>query len=182
MNLDLVTINCEDRTDVDYSKIVEVATELFPITILDGISDKGNIQVPSPVGAVIKGRSYEALLFQELLTKLKKLKGQDPLMGMTKDPVIAVYQFFDRTKFKKSVYMIHDYMDGRIGFVSLFGLESLGYGDLSKLVAHALGHKEGLSHHLEPIDLMYMELVSGYQSIKQAFCPVCVDKLKKKQF
>ena len=176
MNLDFVTINCEDRTDVDYLKMVEVATKLFPITILDEISDKGSIQVLSRWKAAIEGKSYRALLFQETF---KKLKGKDPLIGMIKDPVIAFYHFFDRTNFKKAIYLVHDYMDERIGVVSLFYLEE---DASSKLVAHALGHKEGLRHHTEPIDLMYSELLTSYQSIKQSFCPVSVDKLKKKEY
>jgi len=97
-------------------------------------------------------------------------------LGITTDPVVAMYHFFDRTSFKKALYLVHDYVDEKVGVVSLFQVKE---ESSRKLVAHGLGHNRGLRHHVEPIDLMYSKLLNSLTLQVDGFCEVCLRKLAK---
>jgi hypothetical protein len=76
------------------------------------------------------------------------------------------------------LHLVHDYVDERIGVVSLFRINK---GSSSKVVAHGLGHNRGLRHHQEPIDLMYSGLLRTPTLRVEGFCKVCLRKLTDNQ-
>jgi len=100
------------------------------------------------------------------------------LLGGTPDPVVALYCFFDGKNFKKTLYLVHDYVTEKVGVVSFFQLDE---ENSRKVVAHGLGHNRGLRHHMEPIDLMYPELLRFPILQVEGFCRVCLRTLKKAQ-
>jgi predicted Zn-dependent protease len=91
---------------------------------------------------------------------------------------VATYYFFDGKGFKRTFYLVHDYMDETIGIVSLFQVNE---NSINKVVAHGLGHSKGLRHHLEPIDLMHPRLLRATTLEVEGFCKVCMKKLTRTQ-
>lgn len=179
-SISVLTINGEQEDEKDLAKIVEDASSYFPTETWDDIGYIGKLSLEHDFKVETSRESYGAFLFQKLIKRVKRIRESNRLMslllGITADPVVAVYHFFDRTSFKRALYLVHDYVDERVGVVSLFQVKK---ESSSKLVAHGLGHNRGLRHHAEPIDLMYSELLNSPTLQVDGFCEVCLRKLTK---
>lgn len=174
----VLTINGEQKNE-EMVRVVEDASGYFPTYIWEDIEYIGKLSLQHDFKVAASGESYGAFLFQKLINKVRRVR--DPnrmslLLGITANPVVAVYHFFDRTRFRKAVYLVHDYVDEKVGVVSLFQVDE---ESSSRLVAHGLGHNRGLRHHVEPIDLMYSALLSSSTLQVDGFCKDCLRKLTK---
>ncbi len=179
-SISVLTISGEQENDKDMVKIVEVASGYFPTQTWEDIGYVGKLSFEHDFKVVTGRESYGAFLFQKLISKIRRVRDSKKLtsllLGITADPMVAMYHFFDRTNFKRALYLVHDYVDEKVGVVSLFQVNE---GSSSRLVAHGLGHNRGLCHHVEPIDLMYSELLSSSTLQVDGFCEVCLCKLTK---
>ena len=181
-SINVLTINGEPENERDLIKIVENARIYFPKETWDDILYMGNISLEHDVKIATSGESLGALLFEKLIKRIERMKDSDRLvnllLGITPDPVIAMYHFFDGKNFKRTLYLVHDYVAAKVGVVSFFRLNE---ETSSKVVAHGLGHNRGLRHHIEPIDLMYSELLKFPILQVEGFCKVCLRILTKDQ-
>jgi predicted Zn-dependent protease len=179
-SISVLTIGGETKDKRDMVKIVEDASGYFPMKTWDDIRYIGELTLEHDFRVKTSIDSYGAFLFQKLINRMKGIKESNGLMnlllGITADPVVALYHYFDNTNFKRALYLVHDYVNGKVGVVSLFQVKEESSG---KLVAHGLGHNRGLRHHVEPIDLMYSALLSSSPLQVDGFCEVCLRKLKK---
>ena len=178
-SINVLTINEELG---DLVKIVEDAKDYFPAETWDEIRYLGKISLEHDVRITTSVDSLEAFLFQKLIERVGKIRDSERLMnvllGITPDPIVAVYYSFDGRHFKRTVCLVHDYVAQRVGVVSLFRVNSEASG---KVVAHGLGHNRGLRHHVKPIDLMYANLLRCPTIQVEGFCEDCLDKLTKDQ-
>ena len=179
-SINVLTISGEPENWEGSVRIVEAATNFFPSETWDTVEYVGKISLEHDVKITAKNESLGAFLFENLVEKIKRIKDSERLMslllGLTSDPVVATYYFFDGEKFKRESFLVHDYVAEKVGIVSLFQLEK----DASnKVVAHGLGHNKGLRHHIEPIDLMYSELSKSSILRIDGFCKNCLRKLAK---
>ena len=176
-SIHVLTISGGTKNDNDLVKIVEDATSYFPTDAWDDIRYIGKLRLKHDFKVMTSKESYGAFLFQRLIKRIKGIRDSSRLMslllGITADPVVAVYHFFDRTNLKKTLYLVHDYVDKKVGVVSLFQVNAESSG---RLVAHGLGHSRGLRHHMEPIDLMYTKLLSHPTLQVNGFCEACLRK------
>lgn len=181
-SIDVLLINVEPENRRDAIKIVEDASSYFPTETWDDVECLAKLILEHDVTIATGGESLGAFLFEKLTKRIKKIRSSNRLMnlllGITPDPIVAVYYFFDGRQFKRTIHLVHDYVDERIGVVSLFQVNK---GSSSKVVAHGLGHNRGLRHHREPIDLMYSELLRTHTLQVEGFCRVCLRKLKENQ-
>lgn len=181
-SINVLTINGEPENERDLVKIVEDARIYFPTETWDDILYMGNLSLKHDVKIATSGESLGALLFQKLIKRIRRIKGSDRLMslllGITPDPVVAMYYFFDGKNFKRALYLVHDHVAEKVGVVSFFRLNK---ETSSKVIAHGLGHSRGLRHHVEPIDLMYSELLKSPILQVEGFCKVCLRILTKDQ-
>lgn len=181
-SIDVLLINGEPETRRDVIKIVEDASSYFPTETWDNVRYLAKLTLEHDVTIATGGESFGAFLFEKLTKRIKKVKhfnrSMNLLLGITPDPIVAVYYYLDGRRFKKTLHLVHDYVDERIGVVSLFQVNE---ESSSKVVAHGLGHNRGLRHHLEPIDLMYVELLRTHTLQVEGFCKVCLRKLKEDQ-
>ncbi|UCE43684.1 MAG: hypothetical protein JSV57_04830 [Candidatus Bathyarchaeota archaeon] len=178
----VLTINGKRENEEDLVKIIEDASSYFPAETWDHIKYIGRLGLEHDFKVAKNREAYGAFLFQRLISRIKEIRNRNRLMnlllGVTADPIVAVYPFFDGTGFKNALYLVHDYVDERAGVVSFFRVDE---EFSNKLVAHGLGHNRGLCHHLEPIDLMYSELLSTSILRVNGFCEVCLRKLTKEE-
>ncbi len=176
-SIDVLLINGEPENRRDIIKIVEDASSYFPTETWDDVKYLAKLILEHDVTIATGGESFGAFLFEKLTKRIGRIKHSNRLvnllLGITSDPIIAVYYFFDGRRFKRTLHLVHDYFDERIGVVSLFQVNE---GSSSKVVAHGLGHNRGLRHHLKPIDLMYSELLTAKLKV-EGFCEVCLRKL-----
>jgi predicted Zn-dependent protease len=181
-SINVITINREPKNERDLVKIVEEARRYFPTETWDDVIYLGKLGLEHDVKIATSGESFGALLFGKLIKRIKRIKDSDRLMslllGITPDPVVAAYYFFDGKTFKRALYLVHDYVTEKVGIVSFFRLNK---ETSSKVVAHGLGHNRGLRHHVEPIDLMYSELLRLPILQVEGFCKVCLRMLTKAQ-
>lgn len=179
-SISVLTISGEQENDKDMVKIVEVASGYFPTQTWEDIGYVGKLSFEHDFKVVTSRESCGAFHFQKLISKIRKVRDSKKLtsllLGITADPMVAMYDFFDRTNFKRALYLVHDYVDEKVGVVSLFQVNEVSS---SRLVAHGLGHNRGLCHHAEPIDLMYSKLLSSSILQVDGFCEVCLRKLTK---
>ena len=179
-SITVLTISGKTEDKEDVVEIVEDASGYFPTDTWDDIIYIGKISLEHDFKVATGRESYGAFLFQKLIKRIRKVRDSNRLisllLGITSDPIVAVHHFFDRTNFKRAFYLVHDYVDEKAGVVSLFQVEE---ETSSKLVAHGLGHNRGLRHHVEPIDLMYSELLKSPILQVDGFCEVCLRKLAK---
>lgn len=181
-SINVLTINEEPQDERDLVKIAENARRYFPTETWDDIKYLGKLSLKHDIKIATNEESFGAFLFDKLTKKIRKIKDShrliNLLLGITPDPIIAMYYFFDGKHFKRTLYLVHDYVAETVGVVSLFRVNE---ESSSKVVAHGLGHSRGLRHHLEPIDLMYSELLRTPILQVEGFCKVCLDKLTKNQ-
>jgi len=181
-SINVLTINGKPENGRDLVKITEDARSYFPTETWDDIRFLGKLSLEHDVKIVTNGESLGAFLFEKLTKRIGRIRDSHRLMnillGITPDPIVAMYYFFDGKHFKRALYLVYDYVAETVGVVSLFRLND---GSSSKVVAHGLGHSRGLRHHLEPIDLMYTELLRTPTLQVEGFCKVCLHKLTKNQ-
>jgi len=179
-SINVLTINGKPENERDLVKIVEDARSYFPMETWDDIIYLGKLSLEHDVKIAKSGESFGAFLFEGLIKRIKRIKDSDRLMslllGITPDPIVAMHYFFDGKNFKRALYLVHDYVAERVGVVSLFRLNE---ETSSKVMAHGLGHNRGLRHHVEPIDLMYSELLRFPILQVEGFCQVCLHMLTK---
>ncbi len=179
-SINVLTISEESEGWEGLVRIVEAATNFFPSVAWDSVEYVGKISLEHDVKITAKNASFGAFLLENLIQKIKRIKNSDKLvnllLGLTSDPIVAMYYFFDGVKFKRESFLVHDYVTEKVGVVSLFHVEK---DASSKVVAHGLGHNKGLRHHIEPIDLMYSELLKSSVLRIDGFCKGCLHKLAK---
>jgi hypothetical protein len=179
-SLDMLTINEELRNREDLVELMWKAFSYFPRGIWEGVNFVGNISVKCHLEIRSKQDVCGALIFSHLLRKIKEMKNifrtGDLLLAMTHDPVIVVYHRFEADRFKRTISIVHDYVSDNVGMISLYETDE---NVAAKVAAHGLGHNQGLAHHVEPVDLMYVELLHGRPIEIDGFCNECRRKLKK---
>jgi hypothetical protein len=180
VSIDVVTINGKSENLSDYVAIVEDARNYFPIKTWDTVQYSRELHLKHDVKIAMNGKTFGAFSFKALIKRIRSLKNHDQLVSLllaiTADPIIAIHYFFDGRNFKRTSYLIHDYVDEKIGVVSFYHLEK----ELSKkVIAHGLGHNKGLVHHLKPIDLMYPELLKCSTLQVEGFCEDCLHEMMK---
>lgn len=176
----ILTINTDPGNGRDLVKTAEEALSYFPAETWDDIEYLGKLSRKHDAKIAIGEDSCGAFLF-ERLTKMfgriqESYRSIDLLLGVTLDPIVAVYQYFDGKGFKQALYLVHDYVTETIGVISFFRVEETAS---SKVVAHGLGHSKGLRHHLEPVDLMHPELLRTSTLQVEGFCEACLSMLTK---
>lgn len=173
-------INAEPESERDLVKIAEDARSYFPTKTWEAIRYLGKLSLKHDVTIKTGGESFGAFLFEKLTKRIGRMKDSHRLMNLllaiTPDPILAMYYFLDGRQFKRTIHLVHDYVAEEFGVISLFRVNE---ESSSKLVAHGLGHNRGLRHHLEPIDLMYSELLRTPNLRVEGFCNVCMRKLTK---
>ncbi len=174
----VLTVNAQAGDEERVVKTVEDASEYFPADTWESIQYLGELRLKPDVQVAIKEELLGALLLEKLVAAISKARDREHLvtllLGITLDPVIAIYCFFNGTTFRRTPYLIHDYVAGKTGIVSLFQMD---YQQSSKVVAHGLGHNRGLRHHMKPIDLMYSQLLNSPVLQVEGFCTGCLRKL-----
>lgn len=179
-SLDMLTINEEFMNREDLVEMMWKAFSYFPRGIWEGVNFVGNMNVKCDLKIRSKQDVCGAFIFSHLLRKIKEMKNilktEDLLLAMTHDPVIAVYHRFEVDRFKRTINIVHDYVSNDVGMVSLYETDE---DAAAKVAAHGLGHNQGLTHHAEPIDLMYEGLLHGRPIEIDGFCNECKRKLKK---
>ncbi|MFQ6086923.1 MAG: hypothetical protein ACE5OV_02775 [Candidatus Bathyarchaeia archaeon] len=181
-SMDVLTINGEPENERDLVKIAEDARSYFPTETWDDVRYLGKLSLKYHVKIATSGKSFGAFLFEKLTKGIRRIKDShrlvNLLLGITTDPIVAIYYFFDGKHFKRTIYFVHDYVTETVGVVSLFRVNE---EFSSKVVAHGLGHSRGLRHHIKPIDLMYPGLLRTPTLQVEGFCKVCLRKLTKDQ-
>jgi predicted Zn-dependent protease len=181
-HVSILTINGEPKNERDPVKIAEDARIYFPKEIWDDIRYLGELSLEHDVKIATDGESFGAFLFEKLIKRIRKVKDSHRLMnlllGITPDPIVAMYCFLDGRHLNRALYLVHDYVSETAGVVSFFRVNEK-YS--SKLVAHGLGHSRGLRHHLKPIDLMSSELLKIPTLQVEGFCKFCLRKLTNNQ-
>jgi len=179
-SIDVLTINAEPEDDQDLVKLAEHAKAYFPTETWDDIRYLGKLSLEYDVKILTGKESLEAFLFEKLTKRIRKVRDShrslNLLLAITPDPIVAMYYFFDGKNFKRTLYLVHDYVAETVGVVSLFQVNKR---TSTRVIAHGLGHSRGLRHHLEPIDLMYPELLRASTLQVEGFCKACLDKLAK---
>jgi hypothetical protein len=180
--INVLTITSGRENDRDLVKIIENARDYFPEKTWDEIRHLEELSLEHDVKIAVGREHSEAFLFEKLVKRVGKMKGSEGLsnllLGITTDPIVALYHSFDGTRFRRTVYLVHDYVSERVGVVSLFRVNS---NSSSKVVAHGLGHNRGLSHHVKPIDLMYPGLLRLPTLQVEGFCEACLLRLTGRQ-
>jgi len=181
-SLDLLTINDQPSNKEDLIEIMWRAFRYFPEGLWTGVNYVGNVNVKHDLEIESNEEAHGAFIFSRLVSKVRRMKNslriEDLLLAVTHDPVIIMYHRFEVKKFKRIVDLVHDYVSDDVGILSLFDKDE---EVATKITAHGLGHNQGLTHHAEPIDLMYVRLLKGDPIKIDGFCIECQQKLKKKQ-
>jgi len=180
-SIDVLTVNEEPESQVDLIRVVEEAKNYFPTEIWDDVRYIGKLKMNHDVTITTGEEHRGAFLVEKITKRIKRIRDcelMNLLLGITTDPVIAMYYYFDGNLFRRSLFLVHDYVSEKIGIVSLFRVKE---GSASKVVAHGLGHNRGLVHHYKPIDLMYSRLLNALTLRIEGFCKDCKSKLAETQ-
>lgn len=174
----MLTINMGFKDD-DLLEIMWRALNYFPRGLWDKVNYLGDINMKYDVKVRSKKNIYNAFIFNNLIEKIRKIRKmlqmKDLLLAVTCDPVIAIYHRFrfEVEGISQIASLIHDYVSSDVGIVSLFRVNE---ETASKIVAHGLGHNQGLRHHMEPIDIMYEGLLK-HNVLNEGFCNDCIRKM-----
>lgn len=178
-SINVLTINEKAENETDVINVIETAKDYFPVETWGIVQYLGKVSLEHDVKIVINEESLGAFLFERLIRRIRKMKDSDKfrtlLLGLTPDPIIALSYFFDGINFRRTSYVVHDYITEKVGIVSMFRVKN---EKLCKVVAHGLGHNRGLCHHLKPVDLMHPELLR-FPAMKLGFCKDCLRKLSE---
>lgn len=182
-SLDMLTINDEPKNKEDLIEMIWKAFSYFPEGIWKTVNYIGNVKVKHDLKIKSKGRTCGAFVFSDLVSRIRGMKDtlriEDLLFAVTHDPVIVSYHRFELDRFKRIIEVVHDYVSDDVGIFSLFETEE---EVRARIAAHGLGHNQGLGHHLEPLDLMYVRLLSGDRIRIDGFCLQCQRKLKNRSW
>lgn len=178
--INLLTINRDFRED-DLVEVMWNALRYFPDDLWNGINYIGNINVCYDFKINFRGEICGAFLLKNLIEKVRIFKKifeiENPLVALTCEPVIVSHYRFERGSFKRINNLVRDYMCEELGILSLFKVDE----EISVwIAAHGLGHSQGLQHHSEPIDLMYVGLLNGSRLVEEGFCGECRVKLERR--
>jgi len=180
--IDVLTINEETKNEDEVLEIVKQASKYFPKGIWEGVEYLGNLDMEHDLKITSNKKVCGAFIFEKVVSKIRKLKGKFKtfklLLGITSDPIVSIYYRFEFGTYYRMVNLVHDYVSEDIGVVSLFEIKD---DSASNLVAHGLGHNKGLKHHINPIDVMYIDLLNHPMLSKKPFCIECTSKLKNLQ-
>lgn len=173
-SLDMLTINEDMRSKEDLVEMMWKAFGYFPDGVWEGVNFVGNVTVKCDFRVKSKEDILGAFLFSHLLKKVRKLRSRfgvdNLLLGVTHDPVIALYYRLEGGRLKRVVNLVHDYVTMDVGVISWYETEE---EVAEKVAAHGLGHHQGLEHHLQPVDLMYKGLLRGEAIRIDGFCDEC---------
>jgi hypothetical protein len=179
-SLDIVTINEEPSGTEEVVGIIEAAVDYFPTGIWEHIQHLGNVKLHHDVkirfSTIVRG----AFIFDKLLSRIQWIRYlltcECLLLAVTPDPVITILHRLEGGSIHRVVSLVRDYVSERVGFISLF---QLTIDTSTQVTAHGLGHSQGLKHHADPIDLMYIKLLRGHPLRHDGFCMVCQRTLEK---
>ena len=181
-SIDVVAINGGHKVDSELVEVVEQARDYFPVEAWDEIRYLGELTLEQDFNISTVGQTMGALLFEKLIKKMrtimKELGLENLLLGITSDPIVCINYFLDKLTFKRTAYLVHDYVDARLGVVSLFSVDDEAS---SKVVAHGLGHSKGLQHHEKPADLMHPALLRLPSLQVNGFCKTCIRDLEERR-
>jgi len=179
-SINMVTINTDHKVDLDLVRVVEQAKGYFPGEVWDEIRYLGDLTLERDFNISLGRKTLGAFLFEKLIAKIRKVMNElgleSLLLGITPDPIVSTSYFFDKQTFKRIVYLVHDYVNVKLGVVSLFSVDEK---TSSKVVAHGLGHSKGLHHHEKPVDLMHPALLRLPSLQVNGFCKTCLRDLKE---
>ncbi|MHA1265370.1 MAG: hypothetical protein ACTSRS_09070 [Candidatus Helarchaeota archaeon] len=177
--MNLLTINEAISQKDDLIEFIFKAFEYFPKGLWTEVNYHGNIDLHPDVRLKTKDKEFGALLFTKLLQRIRGLKHSlhltQLLLAVTHDPVVGIYYNLELEKIRQRINLVYDFVSRDIGVVSLFELEDEA---AVKVAAHGLGHNQQLPHHLQPIDLMYINLLKGPPLETDGFCENCLQKMK----
>lgn len=177
--IDLIAINAELKSDLDLMGIVEKAKDYFPKENWGEVRCLGQLTLEHDVKVAAGRQTLGALLFDKLIVKIGKIMNEFRLtslfLGLTPDPIVGTSYFLQEGTYRKLAYLVHDYVNQRLGVVSLFSIDEEAS---SKVLAHGLGHSKGLRHHEKPADLMHPELLRLPNLQINGFCRACLLDLK----
>ncbi|MEM3070510.1 MAG: hypothetical protein QW638_06375 [Candidatus Bathyarchaeia archaeon] len=178
--INLLTINQEFREE-DLVEVILSALRYFPNELWDGLNYIGNINIEYDFKINFRGEIYGAFLFKSLMENVRRFKKifeiENILVALTCDPVVVSHYRFEKGNFKRINNLVRDYVCEDLGIISLFNVDE---ETSVRIAAHGLGHSQGLPHHSEPIDLMYVGLLNGSRLIEEGFCRECRVKLERK--
>jgi hypothetical protein len=178
--LTLITVAQEAGDETDPVQIVDEAKTFFPTEAWYEIRYLGELSLKHDLKIMEGGRACEAFLFRKLIQRFLKVKDScglvGLLLGITPKPVVDLHYSLEGGSIRKTVFFVRDYVSKKIGVVSLY---KLAEESASKVVAHGLGHNQGLRHHLEPTDLMHSELLRLAHLDVDGFCTACLRSLTK---
>jgi predicted Zn-dependent protease len=179
-SIDVLTVN-EKPDRLDLIKVVEEAKHYFSAEAWDDVRYIGELKINHDITMVTDREKRGAFLVENLTKRIRKIKDiklVNLLLGITEDPIIAMFYYFDGKTFKRSLFLVHDYVSEKIGVVSLFRVEEEA---VVKVVAHGLGHSKGLMHHYKPIDYMYSKLLNAKTLQIEGFCKTCQNQISNTQ-
>jgi predicted Zn-dependent protease len=177
-SLEVLTINRGLEGD-DLLEIMCRALNYFPKGLWDRVNYLGDVSMKYDVKVRSRENVYNAFIFNNLIEKIKRIRKmlqmKNLLLAVTRDPVIAIYHRFkfEVEGISQVASLIHDYVSSDVGVVSLFRVDEEA---ASKIVAHGLGHNQGLRHHVEPIDIMYEGLLK-HDVLNEGFCDDCIKRM-----
>ena len=179
--LNILAVNQDPDNGEDLVKFVEDAGCFFSRDTWYDIRYLGELSVEHDLEIRIGGEACGALHFKRLLKRFRTVRDSRELMGVllgiTLQPIVDFYHSLEGGKLRSTVFFVHDYVSQNVGVVSLFRVEE----DLAcKVVAHGLGHNQGLRHHLEPSDLMHSELLRISKLQVEGFCNFCLHALSNR--
>ncbi len=179
--LGMLTVNEEPKSKDDLLEILWKASEYFPQGTWEGIEYLGKISVMHDLKIKSRGKVHRTFILNNLMRKIREIKSvldsRGLLLAVTYDPVISIYHQFERERFRRIINLVRDYVVNDVGMLSLFEMRD---EIATKVAAHGLGHNQGLRHHAEPIDLMYVCLLDGHPIKRDGFCDECQRKLKSR--
>ncbi|MFP3952449.1 MAG: hypothetical protein ACLFVP_09965 [Candidatus Bathyarchaeia archaeon] len=180
-SLDVLTLNEEKSDREKVIQIVWEAIDYFPTELWITVNYLGNITLKPHLEIRLNEFIHKAFIVNKLMMELRRIKQRNKstnlLLVLTHDPIIITYYHLQEDGFNRIVKLVRDYVTGSAGMVSLFMIdEKTG----KKITAHGLGHHQGLEHHLQPLDLMYVRLLNGTPIEEKGFCDNCQKKLEKR--
>jgi hypothetical protein len=192
--IEILPINTDSVYAEEIADIVERAFDYFPYNLWDGVEIIGPMKVDYDTEILIDKEAYKAHEYIHLVKRLKKLKDvfkiKNPLIGVSYDPFVRIYNAYEGDGFKRFVEVMRDYVYEDTVIYSLFGAPSEKYTDA---MVHTLGHVSGLRHHNKPVDIMFMDLIEPKKKFIDIenwkinfrgffgdyFCKKCKQQLKK---
>ena len=181
-SIEMLTINEETNTLEDLVELMWKALAYFPSGIWTGVNYMGNVNFGCDLEVELREELYKAFVFPQILKRIRKIKKkfmtQNFVFAVTHNPVVMLHYGFHIDTFKRRVSLVHDYAAADVGLLSLF---KKGGNEGIKIAAHGLGHSQGLEHHNEPVDLMYVGLLTGEPIKMNKFCHESLRELKARK-